>query len=88
MQKSKGVQADLFSKLKEFASNYGYTPNRKEYKENPDNFKGMTAKFCEIIRVMLTKSNMSPNLYDILKLLGKERIEKRLNLFISYLQDK
>ena len=82
------LEENWFPKLKEFATGYGYTSDRKEYKANPENFNGMTAKFCEVIRVMLTKSNMSPNLYDILKLLGKERIEKRLNLFISYLQDK
>ncbi len=81
-------EEEWFGKLKEFASNYGYTPNRKEYKANPENFKGTTAKFCEMIRLMLTKSNQSPNLYDILKLLGPERIEKRLNLFIEYLQTK
>ncbi len=81
-------EEEWFCKLKEFAEKFGYTPNRKEYKEHPENYKGMTAKFCEIIRVMLTKSNMSPNLYDILHILGKEKVEKRMNLFISYLQEK
>jgi len=72
-----------FSKMKEFASKYKYTANRKEYKENPENFAGTFASFCKIIRLMLTTTNMSPNLYDILKLLGKDRINKRLELFIN-----
>lgn len=78
-------EEEWFNNLKEFASHYGYTANRKEYKENPDKFNGTVAKFCEIIRVMLTKSNMSPNLYDILKLMDNDRIEKRLDLFLEYL---
>lgn len=85
---SKDNEQDWFSNLKEFAEKYKYTSSRKDYKANPDAYNGTVAKFCEIIRVMITTSNMSPNLYDLLQLLGMKRIEKRMDLFINYLQEK
>lgn len=81
-------EQDWFNNLKEFAEKYKYTSSRKDYKANPEAYNGTVAKFCEIIRVMITTSNMSPNLYDLLQLLGTDRINKRLELFINYLQDK
>lgn len=74
-------QETWFNKVKEFAGNNGYATNRKDYKANPDNYKGDVGKFCEGIRVMLTTSTISPNLYDLLKLFGKERLLKRLEIF-------
>lgn len=81
-------EEEWFQHLKEFAENYKYTSSRKDYKNNPEAYNGTVAKFCEIIRVMITTSNMSPNLYDILKLLEEQTIQKRLNLFIEKMQSK
>jgi glutamyl/glutaminyl-tRNA synthetase len=72
-----------FSKLKIYADQFGFTSNRKEYKANPENFKGTTADFCKAIRVIITKKNQSPNLYDVIKLLGKERLLKRINKYFE-----
>jgi glutamyl-tRNA synthetase len=74
-------EEEWFNKVKEFAEKYGYTSNRKEYKANPDNFKGTTADFCKVIRIIITKKNMSPNLYEIIKILGVETLKKRIELF-------
>ena len=77
----KDEQQDWFQKVKDFAGSYGYATNRKDYKANPEAFKGDVAKFCEGLRVMLTASLMSPNLYDLLKIYGKERLLKRFLVF-------
>ena len=76
-------QETWFNKIKDFAASHGYATNRKEYKENPEAFKGQVSDFCEMIRVMATTKTISPNLYDILQLLGKERLQKRLSLFLK-----
>ncbi len=76
-------EEEWFSKIKTFAEAHGYAVNRKLYKENPENFKGQVGDFCEMIRVMATTKTISPNLYDILQLLGKERLQKRLALFMK-----
>ena len=49
----------------------------KAYRENPDNYKGSVADVSNIIRVSLTTKTTTPDLYEIMKLLGKERILKR-----------
>ena len=54
----------------------------KEYKANPDNYKGSVADVSTVIRVATTTSSMTPDLYEILRLLGKERIEERFNKFM------
>ena len=71
-----------FNKIKELTDHLGYCSNMKEYKANPDNYKGNVADISTVIRVALTSSSMTPDLYEIMKLLGKDRIIKRINKFI------
>ena len=52
----------------------------KAYKENPDNYKGSVADVSTVIRVGVTTKSMTPDLYEILKLLSPEEIEKRISL--------
>ena len=68
-----------FNKVKELTERLGYTTDMKAYKENPDNFKGSVADVSTVIRVAVTTKSMTPDLYEILKLLGKEEILKRIN---------
>ena len=72
-----------FNKIKELTDKLGYCSNMKEYKENPDNYKGSVADISTVIRVALTSSSMTPDLYEIMKLLGKERITSRINQVIN-----
>ena len=72
-----------FNKIKELTAELGYCSNMKEYKENPDNYKGSVADISTVIRVALTSSSMTPDLYEIMKLLGKERITSRINQVIN-----
>ena len=69
-----------FNKMKEMTEELGYCSNMKEYKENPQSYKGSVADISNIIRVGITSKSQTPDLYIILKLLGKERITTRLNL--------
>ena len=71
-----------FNKIKELTDHLGYCSNMKEYKANPDNYKGNVADISTVIRVALTSSSTTPDLYEIMKLLGKDRIIKRINKFI------
>ena len=72
-----------FNKIKQLSDELGYASNMKEYKENPDNFKGNIADVSTIIRVALTSSSMTPDLYELMKLLGITRIKERINKFIE-----
>ncbi len=71
-----------FNKIKELSNELGYCGDMKEYKLNPDAYKGSVADVSTVIRVAATTSSMTPDLYEILRLLGKERIEKRFESFM------
>ena len=68
-----------FNKIKEVADTLGYASDMKSYKENPDNYKGNVADIATVIRVVLTTSKVTSDLYLIMKLLGKDRIINRFN---------
>lgn len=68
-----------FDKVKMLTDELGYATNMKEYKQNPDNYKGSVADISTVIRVGVTSCSQTPDLYYILKLLGKTRIMERIN---------
>ena len=72
-----------FNKIKELTDELGYCSNMKEYKENPDKYKGSVADISTVIRVALTSSSMTPDLYEIMKLLGSNRIKSRIDKVIN-----
>ena len=68
-----------FNNIKALCDELGYASNMKEYKEDPSKFKGNVADVSTVLRVALTTKSMTPDLYEIKRLLGKERIEQRYN---------
>ncbi len=73
-------EEEWFSNMKLCCDKLGYASNMKEYKQNPDNFKGNVADFSTVIRVALTSKSKTPNLYDIMKILGIEEMKRRIDL--------
>ncbi len=67
-----------FNKMKEMTDKLGYCSDMKEYKTNPDKYKGSVADISNIIRVGVTSKSQTPDLYVILQLLGKDRINNRI----------
>ena len=69
-----------FNRMKEMAEKLGYASNMKEYKQTPDNYKGNIADISNVLRVALTTKSMTPDLYQIMKILGSDTIKKRFEL--------
>lgn len=67
-----------FNKMKEMCDELGYASNIKEYKKDPSAFKGNVADVSTVIRVAITTKANTPDLYQIMKLLGNDRINKRI----------
>jgi glutamyl-tRNA synthetase len=67
-----------FNKMKDLAERLGYAREVKEYKANPDAYKGHVGDISTVIRIKITGRSNTPDLYEILKVLGKERIMKRV----------
>lgn len=72
-----------FNKIKDLAEEKGYSREVKEYKANPENYKGHVGDISTIIRVVLTTKHNTPDLYEIMQVLGKEEIIKRIQDFVK-----
>ena len=67
-----------FARIKDMCEPLGFTPNVKEYKKNPDAFKGHVGDVSTVIRIALTSRKNTPDLYSIMQLLGTDEIKARL----------
>lgn len=70
-----------FNNIKALCDELGYASNMKEYKENTDKFKGNIADVSTVLRVALTSKSITPDLYEIMRLLGNSRVHKRFKDF-------
>ena len=73
-----------FQRMKDLCEPLGFTPNVKEYKANPDAYKGHVGDVSTVIRVAATSRANTPDLYYILQILGKEEVLHRLDQAISF----
>lgn len=69
-----------FNKIKGLTDELGYASNMKDYKKNPEMYKGNVADISTVIRVSLTTKSRTPDLYDIMRILGVDEIKRRINL--------
>ena len=67
-----------FDKIKELAGEMGYAKEVKEFKANPGMYTAHVGDVSTVLRVALTKRTNTPDLYEIMQVLGKEEIERRL----------
>ena len=67
-----------FEKIKALCAPHGFTPNVKEYKQNPDAFKGHVGDVSTVIRIAVTGRTNTPDLCTILQLLGEDTVHARL----------
>ncbi len=75
-----------FNDLKEIGVGLGYAANNKDYKANPEAYKGNIGDLAEILRITLTGRKNAPNLCMVMYLLGKEETHRRINAVISLLK--
>ena len=71
---------DWFNVVKEVGVSFGYAGNNGEYKANPTAFKGSVSDVAEILRIALVCSNISPNLHEIIEILGESEFHRRMKL--------
>ena len=69
-----------FEKIKQVATDIGFTCDMKAYKANPEAFKGNVSDVATVLRVFMTGKTQSPDLYSIMNVLGSDRVAKRLSI--------
>ncbi len=72
-----------FSKIKELAQNHGFCPDMKLYKQEPTAFKGSVADVSMFLRIAVTGRMNSPDLYEVMQILGADTVLSRINNFAS-----
>jgi len=78
-----GDENNWYNNVKNIASKYNFAVDSKAYKLNPNDYKGSMNDFCEILRVIVSGRKVTPNLFAILKILGKDELDKRIDLFLE-----
>jgi len=72
---------EWFAQLKEIGKKYGFASNNAEFKEWW--YMGKIWDLAMIIRVGLCASKKTPDLFSVMKVMGKERIESRSKEFVK-----
>lgn len=89
LEKYKGIyneddtQEEWFYKIKGLCDELNYASDMKAYKENPSVYKGSVVDVTNILRIALTTLTTTPDLYSIMKILGKKRILERIDKMIA-----
>ncbi len=76
---------EWFEKLKTCASDCGFV-DMKTFKANPEAHKGNIADASNIVRIALTGRSNTPDLYEIMKLLGTDEINTRISYVLKNLK--
>ncbi|MGL5067534.1 MAG: glutamate--tRNA ligase [Sarcina sp.] len=72
-----------FEDLKAIAAGLGYTADRKAFKANPEEFKGMVSDVAGVVRAAITHRTNTPELHTIMNILGKDKVEERFTAFLA-----
>ena len=68
-----------FDKMKDLAEELGYAREVKEFKAEPEKWPGHVGDISTVIRVKLTGRQNTPDLYEIMQVLGKDIVIDRLS---------
>ena len=75
-------QETWFNELKALAVELGYATDRKKYKKNPEEYKGMVSDVAGAVRAALTHRANTPDLYTIMQIMGEDKVRERFKKFI------
>lgn len=74
-------QNEWFENVKAVGEKLGFCPDMKEYKQNPEAYKGSVADVSAFIRIAVTGKENSPDLFAVINLLGREETARRIEQF-------
>ena len=82
----KDEKQEWFNNIKELAGEMGYAKEVKEFKANPELYKAHVGDVSTVLRIALTARTNTPDMYEIMQILGKERIAKRIKKAVKELK--
>ena len=72
-----------FENLKTFATEIGYTSDRKAFKKTPELFKGMVSDVAGTIRSAIAHRTNTPDLHTIMQIMGEDKVKSRFEKFLT-----
>ena len=72
-----------FNKIKKLTEEFGYAPEIKEFKANPEKYSAHVGDVSSVLRVALTRRTNTPDMYEIMQVLGKNSVLKRFKYAID-----
>lgn len=76
-------QSAWFDKVRQIATDLGYAAKPKDYKKNPDDYKGHVGHVSTAIRIALTGKTQSPDIWEIQQILGEEKTRQRVSAYAA-----
>lgn len=74
---------EWFDSMKRVAQANQFALSKKDLKVEGAKFNGMVSDVAEILRITLTGSKKSPNLHDVIEILGQEEVNKRIDFVLA-----
>ena len=75
-------QSQWFDKIRQLATDLGYAAKPKDFKKNPDQYKGHVGHVSTVIRIALMGRQQSPDVWEIQQILGEKRTRSRIEKFL------
>ena len=73
---------EWFNKIKAIAPTLGFAAETKEYKQNPDAYKGSAGDLSTVLRLAITGRKNTPDLCSIMQVLGQDEVIKRIDTIL------
>lgn len=73
---------EWFSKIRAIATELGYAAKPKDYKKNPDDYKGHVGHVSTVIRIALMGRAISPDVWTIQQIMGEDEVRERIERFM------
>ncbi len=74
-----------FNKIRTITEERGYAVRPKDYKKNPDAYKGHVGDVSTVVRLAITGRRNAPDIWSIQQVLGEEKTIARVKLYIEQL---
>jgi len=74
----KDTQEDWFGKIREIGEKLNYAARPKDFKKEPEKYKGHVGDVSTVIRIALMGRSQSPDLWEIQQILGEAGTRKRI----------
>ena len=75
-----------FGKIRSLCEPNGFSPDVKAYKQNPEAFLGHVGDVSGLIRMATTGRQNTPDMYEVLRTLGREEVVARLHRAVEELK--